>query len=77
MISSVDPEVNIGVVDCAKVHRVLLTRLEALLGTLGLVDWHPINGMDVPPMLILDVDCKEVCDADFEARNKWLMGFMH
>ena len=33
MISSVDPEVNIGVVDCAKVHRVLLTRLEALLGT--------------------------------------------
>ena len=44
---------------------------------LGLVDWHPINGMDVPPMLILDVDCKEVCDADFEARNKWLMGFMH
>ena len=33
MISSVDQEVNIGVVDCAKVHRVLLTRLEALLGT--------------------------------------------
>ena len=24
---------NIGVNDCAKVHRVLLTRLEALLGT--------------------------------------------
>ena len=33
MIASVDPEVNIGVNDCAKVHRVLLTRLEALLGT--------------------------------------------
>ena len=33
MITSVDPEVNIGVNDCAKVHRVLLTRLEALLGT--------------------------------------------
>ena len=33
MISSTNPDENIGVVDCAKVHRVLLTRLEALLGT--------------------------------------------
>lgn len=33
MIASADPNVNIGVNDCAKVHRVLLTRLEALLGT--------------------------------------------
>ena len=33
MIASADPSVNIGVNDCAKVHRVLLTRLEALLGT--------------------------------------------
>lgn len=33
MIASSDPGVNIGVNDCAKVHRVLLTRLEALLGT--------------------------------------------
>ena len=33
MIASADPTVNIGVNDCAKVHRVLLPRLEALLGT--------------------------------------------
>ncbi|MCR5063670.1 MAG: ribosome maturation factor [Treponema sp.] len=33
MIASKDPGVNIGVNDCAKVHRVLLTKLEALLGT--------------------------------------------
>ena len=33
MIASTEPEGNIGVNDCAKVHRVLLTRLEALLGT--------------------------------------------
>ena len=33
MIASSDPSVNIGVNDCAKVHRILLTRLEALLGT--------------------------------------------
>ena len=33
MIASSDPNQNIGVNDCAKVHRVLLTRLEALLGT--------------------------------------------
>ena len=33
MIASVEPEGNIGVNDCAKVHRVLLPRLEALLGT--------------------------------------------
>lgn len=33
MISSPDPAVNLGVSDCAKVHRVLLPRLEALLGT--------------------------------------------
>ena len=33
MISSVEPDGNIGVNDCAKVHRVLLPRLEALLGT--------------------------------------------
>ena len=30
MIASKDPGVNIGVNDCAKVHRVLLTKLEAL-----------------------------------------------
>ena len=33
MIGSSDPQVNIGVNDCAKVHRLLLPRLEALLGT--------------------------------------------
>ncbi len=33
MISSVEPDGNIGVNDCAKVHRVLLPKLEALLGT--------------------------------------------
>ena len=33
MIASTEPEGNIGANDCAKVHRVLLTRLEALLGT--------------------------------------------
>ena len=33
MIASSDPKVNIGVNDCAKVHRLLLPRLEALLGT--------------------------------------------
>lgn len=33
MICSSEPNVNIGVNDCAKVHRVLLPRLEALLGT--------------------------------------------
>ena len=33
IICSCDPAVNIGVNDCAKVHRVLLPRLEALLGT--------------------------------------------
>ena len=33
VITSPDPKVNIGVNDCAKVHRVLLPRLEALLGT--------------------------------------------
>ena len=33
IITGTDPEQNIGVNDCAKVHRVLLTRLEALLGT--------------------------------------------
>lgn len=33
IIASTDPAANIGVNDCAKVHRVLLPRLEALLGT--------------------------------------------
>ncbi len=33
VIASADPSVNIGVNDCAKVHRILLPRLEALLGT--------------------------------------------
>lgn len=33
VIASVDPNENLGVNDCAKVHRVLLPRLEALLGT--------------------------------------------
>ena len=33
VIASEDPNANIGVNDCAKVHRVLLPRLEALLGT--------------------------------------------
>ena len=33
MITPVDDNVNMGVNDCAKVHRVLLPRLEALLGT--------------------------------------------
>lgn len=33
MIAAADPAQNIGVNDCAKVHRALLPRLEALLGT--------------------------------------------
>ncbi len=33
MIASTDPNESIGVNDCAKVHRALLPRLEALLGT--------------------------------------------
>jgi len=33
MIASADPSADIGVNDCAKVHRALLPRLEALLGT--------------------------------------------
>lgn len=33
MIASPDPQESIGVNDCAKVHRALLPRLEALLGT--------------------------------------------
>ncbi|MBP3742838.1 MAG: ribosome maturation factor [Treponema sp.] len=33
VIASKDSSANIGVNDCAKVHRVLLPRLEALLGT--------------------------------------------
>lgn len=33
IITGKDPTQNIGVNDCAKVHRALLTRLEALLGT--------------------------------------------
>ncbi len=33
VIASENPNENIGVNDCAKVHRILLPRLEALLGT--------------------------------------------
>ena len=33
IIASKEPEQNISVNDCAKVHRILLPRLEALLGT--------------------------------------------
>ena len=33
IITGADSSQNIGVNDCAKVHRALLTRLEALLGT--------------------------------------------
>ena len=33
VITPKDPSVNMGVNDCAKVHRALLPRLEALLGT--------------------------------------------
>jgi len=33
IITPKDPAVNMGVNDCAKVHRVLLPKLEALLGT--------------------------------------------
>ena len=33
IITSTDPEVSLGVNDCAKVHLALLPRLEALLGT--------------------------------------------
>lgn len=33
MIASSNPDESVGVNDCAKVHRMLLTRLEALLGT--------------------------------------------
>lgn len=33
IVAPADPSVNMGVNDCAKVHRALLSRLEALLGT--------------------------------------------
>lgn len=33
VIASKDPDANLGVNDCAKVHRVLLPKLEELLGT--------------------------------------------
>lgn len=33
VIASKDPSVDIGVNDCSKVHRVLLPRLEEILGT--------------------------------------------
>ena len=33
IVTPLDPAANMGVNDCAKVHRVLLPRLEALLGT--------------------------------------------
>jgi len=33
IISSPDPNQSVGINDCAKVHRALLPRLEALLGT--------------------------------------------
>ena len=33
VISSRNPEMNVGIDDCAKVHHALLPRLEALLGT--------------------------------------------
>lgn len=33
VITPVDPTVSMGVNDCAKVHRAMLPRLEALLGT--------------------------------------------
>ncbi len=33
VVASKNPDENMGVNDCAKVHRVLLPRLEALLGT--------------------------------------------
>lgn len=33
IVTTVNPDENIGVNDCAKVHRVLLPRLEELLGT--------------------------------------------
>lgn len=33
MIAGSEPDVNISVNDCAKVHRALLSRLQALLGT--------------------------------------------
>ncbi len=36
---------------------------------LGLVDWHPVNGREIPPMLVIDVDCKEVADENFEKKN--------
>lgn len=33
IVTTTDPSANMGVNDCAKVHRALLPRLEALLGT--------------------------------------------
>ena len=33
IVTTVNPDENMGVNDCAKVHRVLLPRLEELLGT--------------------------------------------
>ncbi len=33
VVSPINPQDNMGVNDCAKVHRILLPRLEALLGT--------------------------------------------
>lgn len=44
---------------------------------LGLADWHPINNQENPSQLILDVNCEEVVDPAFEARNKFLMDYLH
>lgn len=40
---------------------------------LGLADWDPINGKQVPSQLILDVNSHQECDAAFENRNLFLM----
>lgn len=42
---------------------------------LGLADWSPINGEQVPPQLILDVNSYQVRDKAFEERYRYLMQF--
>ena len=40
---------------------------------LGLADWSPINGLQNPPQLIIDVNSYEVRDEQFENRYLFLM----
>ena len=40
---------------------------------LGLADWNPINDLQNPPQLIIDVNSHEVYDEEFESRYRFLM----